>query len=105
MVWLVNVGLEGGFDASSVTACPNRRLRTNATTAHPTGESTGAGGWSGADGPKPAHPSTPDTTPPMVAGVMESVGAAEMAWLATTSVCGTEKALAVIAVTACGSAG
>ena len=89
MVWLVNVGLEGGFDASSVTACPNRRLRTNATTAHPTGESTGVVGLSGANGPKPANPSTPDTTPPMVAGVMESVGAAEMAWLATTSVCGT----------------
>ena len=89
MVWLVNVGLAGGFDASSVTACPNRRLRTNATTAHSTGESTGVGGLSGANGPKPAHPSTPDTAPPTVAGAWSSVGAAEMAWLATTLVCGT----------------
>ena len=63
------------------------------------------GGWSGANGPKPANPSTPNTAPPMVGGVMESVWAAEMAWLATTSVCGTEKALAVTAVTACGAAG
>ena len=105
MVWLVNVGLEGRFDASSVTACPNRRLRTNATTAHSLGESTGFVGLSGANGPKPADPSTPDTTPLMVAGVMESVGAAEMAWLATTSVCGTDKVFAVTAVTACGAAG
>ena len=39
---------------------------------------------------------------------MESVGAAEMAWLATTSVCGTEKVcafFAVTAVTACGAGG
>ena len=105
MGWLVSVALAGGADASSVTVCPNRRLRTNASTAHPTGESTGVGGRSGANGPKPANPSTPNTAPPMVGGVMESVWAAEMAWLATTSVCGTEKALAVTAVTACGAAG
>ena len=74
MVWLVNVGLEGGADASSVTACPNRRLRTNATTAHSTGESTGVVGLSGANGPKPANPSTPNTAPPMVGGVMELGG-------------------------------
>ena len=107
MGWLVSVALAGGADASSVTVCPNRRLRTNASTAHPTGESTGVGGRSGANGPKPANPSTPNTAPPMVVpGGMESAWPrAEMAWLATTSVCGTEKALAVTAVTACGAAG
>ena len=104
MVWLVNVGLEGRFDASSVTVCPNRRLRTKRAPPTPPANRPVPGG-SGADGPKPAHPSTPDTAPPMVAEVMESVGAAEMAWLATTSVCGTEKVFAVTAVTACGAAG
>ena len=73
-------GWRAELDASSVTACPNRRLRTNAITAHSSGESTGVGGLSGANGPKPANPSTPNTAPPMVGGVMESVGAAEMAW-------------------------
>jgi hypothetical protein len=87
-LWLVNVGLEGGFDASSVTSCPNRRLRTNATTAHPTGESTGVG-LSGATGPKPANPSTPETTP-LTTPPGGSVGAADKAWVATRLVCGTE---------------
>ena len=88
MVWLVNVGLEGRFDASSVTACPNRRLRTNATTAHSIGESTGVVGLSGANGPKPANPSTPDTTPltTLPGGL---VGAADKGWVATRLVCGT----------------
>ena len=88
MVWLVNVALAGGADASSVTACPNRRLRTNATTAHPTGESTGAGGWSGANGPKHAHPSTPNTTP-LTTLPGGSVGAADKGWVATRLVGGT----------------
>jgi hypothetical protein len=100
MVWLVNVGLEGGFDASSVTGCPNRRLRTNATTAHPTGESTGARGWSVANGPSPNDANTPCIRSRVIDGAVDSGPAAEMVCLATRSICGGE-IVAIACFSAC----
>ena len=76
-------GWRAGSDASSVTTCPNRRLRTNASTAHPTGESTGVGGLSGANGPKPANPSTPRHHPAHNAGGVIGVGGCRRQGLAS----------------------
>jgi hypothetical protein len=73
MVWLVHVGPWGRFDGSSVTACPNRRLRTKASVAHPTGESTGVTGLSVANGPNPDDANTPHTISRTVEVVDSSV--------------------------------
>ena len=100
MVWLLSVGLEGGFDGLSVTSCSSRRLRTNASTAQPTGESTGVGGWSVANGPSPNDANTPCTTSRMVGDVLNSSGAAETLCGATRLICGGE-----IVTIACLSAG
>src|SRR6478735_1370803 len=100
MVWLVSVALAGGADASSVTGCPNRRLRTNASTAHPTGESTGARGWSVANGPSPNDANTPCTSSRMVDGAVDSGSAAETLCVATRSIRGGD-----IAAVACFSTG
>ena len=93
-VWLVSVGLSGGLGSSFITAWPNLRLFTKATTAHPSGESTGTGS-SVSSGPKPHDPNTPSTRPTVVGGVLNSGGAADIAGVSARFVCGTEKVLAV----------
>ena len=100
MVWLLSVALAGGVDVSPVTACPNRRLRTNASIPQPTGESTGVVGRSVANGPSPNDANTPCTSSRMVDGAVDSGPTAETACGATRSVRGDE----IVAV-ACLSAG
>ena len=90
MVWLVNVGLERRFDASSVTGCPNRRSRTKASTAHSTGESTGVVGRSVPNGPKPTDANTPCASSRMVDGAVDSDPAAKRVCPATKSIRGGE---------------
>src|SRR6478735_9601709 len=105
MVWLLSIGLDGGLDASSVTACPNWR-RANAATAHAIGESTGVRGLSVPNGSKPANANPPNTTLPTAGpGGVGSSGAAEITSAALTSADDTAEMRVGNAVPGGGAAG
>ena len=93
MAWLVSVGLTGRLRLSSAPACPNwRRARAHGQQRQAQRRVDRCRGPLVASGPKPAAASRPNTIPLTSGrGGVGSAGAAEIAWRATTPVCGTEQ--------------